>query len=64
SAADDWWACPSGEMAGWEYSRHAWKDQTSTEYHVRPGKHNLTSVDWNEYLGFAARKGWFGDISR
>ena len=63
SAADDWWACPSGEMACWEYARHVWKDQTSTEYHVRPGKHELNSVDWTEYLDFAARKGWFGQAA-
>ena len=63
SAADDWWACPSGEMAGWEYARHVWKDQTSADYHVRPGKHDINSVDWNAYLDFAARKGWFGETT-
>lgn len=63
SAADDWWACPSGEMACWEYARHVWKDQTSAEYHVRPGKHDINSVDWNAYLDFAARKGWFGETA-
>ena len=59
SAEDDSWACPSGEMAGWECSRNAWKDPTSVNYHVRPGKHDLTGTDWNAYLDFAERKGWF-----
>ena len=58
SAKDDWWACPPGEMAGWEYGRGAWKDISDCDYHVRDGGHDLTSVDWTAYLDFAARKGW------
>ena len=59
SALDDWWACPPGEMACWEYSAPAWKDRSCINYHVRPGEHELTSVAWKEYLDFAARNKWF-----
>ena len=59
SALDDWWACPPGEMACWEYASLAWKDKSSINYHIRPGKHDITSRDWKEYLDFAERKKWF-----
>lgn len=58
SADEDWWACPSGEMVGWEYSRQAWKDRANSIYHVRHGKHGIMDEDWREYLDFAKEKGW------
>jgi hypothetical protein len=64
SAIEDWWACPPGEMACWEYARPAWNDKSSITYHVRPGQHNITSVDWKEYLDFAARKNWFSSSEK
>lgn len=59
SALDDAWACPSAEMAGWECSRAAWADKSSSVYHVRPGEHEIKDSDWKEYLDFAACKKWF-----
>jgi hypothetical protein len=46
-------------MACWEYASLAWKDKSSINYHIRPGKHDITSRDWKEYLDFAERKKWF-----
>lgn len=58
SGEDDWWACPSGEMAGWELSREAWKDKTRSHYRVRRGGHFLLLSDWLDIMDFAASHGW------
>lgn len=60
SADEDWWACPPGEMAGYEYARPAWKgrDIGNVTYHIRHGQHNITAEDWTDYLDFAASRGW------
>jgi len=60
SADEDWWACPPGEMAGYEYARPAWngKPIDNVTYHIRHGKHDITSEDWTDYLDFAASRGW------
>ncbi len=55
SAADDLWADPKGERLATEA---AWPvaDLLGTPrpgYHVRPGGHDLTLVDWNHFLDFA-----------
>ena len=58
SAEGDPWAGPAGEEASCELARPAWADPTCVDYHIRPGKHNLTLVDWTAYMDFADRKGW------
>lgn len=60
SADQDWWACPSGEMAGWEYASEAWARQGrgNLTFHLRHGEHDITDEDWKEYLDFAKEKGW------
>ena len=58
SGEADEWAGPAAEKAAAERARRFWKDSTSVDYHVRPGGHNLTLVDWQAYMDFAARKGW------
>ena len=58
SAEEDAWAGPPGERAALELARPAWSDPSRTDYHVRPGPHNITPVDWTAYMDFAARHGF------
>lgn len=59
SAEDDHWACPSGEHAGLDLARPAWgKEQDKCHYHIRPGGHDITAVDWQDYMSFAKKFGW------
>ena len=58
SADGDWWACPSGEFAGWLVAANAWKNKEAVDYHVRHGIHDITLEDWNRYLDVAKRNGW------
>ena len=58
SAADDAWAGPPGEEESCRLARAAWDDPAKVDYHIRPGKHNLTLVDWTAYMDFADRQGW------
>ena len=62
SAEDDWWACPSGEMAAWELSRGQWDarqhKQNRTHYHFRRGGHDILPEDWADYMDFAASHDW------
>ena len=59
SAEDDHWACPSGEHAGLDLARPAWgKGQDRCHYHIRPGGHDITPVDWQDYMSFARKCGW------
>lgn len=61
SADGDWWACPSGELAGYEVTKQVYEAKGAAEnidYHVRHGKHDITAEDWNAYMDFAARRGW------
>ncbi len=58
SAEADGWACPPGERLATERARPAWQDPTRVLYHIRPGKHNLTLVDWKAYLDHAKANGW------
>ena len=59
-AVDDRWAGPEGEEACCRLARPAWNDPTDVDYHIRPGGHDLTLVDWTAYMDFADRKGWTG----
>ena len=59
SAEDDPWTCPSGEHAGLDLARPAWgKYADRCHYFIRPGGHDICSVDWADYMSFARRKGW------
>ena len=58
SAEEDSWAGPPGERASLELARPAWKDPSRTNYHIRPGQHEITPVDWTAYMDFAARHGF------
>ena len=59
SAEDDHWACPSAEHAGLDLARPAWgKHADRCHYFIRPGGHDIGSVDWADYMAFAKRKGW------
>lgn len=59
SAEDDHWACPSGEHAGLDLARPAWgKRRDRCHYHIRPGGHDITPVDWQDYMSFARKCGW------
>ena len=58
AADEDAWAGPEAEEACCRLARPAWSDPTDVDYHIRPGKHNLTLVDWTAYMDFAKRKGW------
>ena len=60
SAAGDRWADPKGEKMALEeackvYDLFGPKAAQKTQYHIREGKHDLTSEDWKYYLE-AARK--------
>lgn len=58
SAKDDPRAGPLGEEMCCQLARKAWIDPTDVDYHIRPGMHDLTMVDWLAYMDFADRKGW------
>ena len=58
AADEDLWAGPEAEEECCRLARPAWSDPTDVDYHIRPGKHNLTLVDWTAYMDFAKRKGW------
>ena len=58
SSKEDWWACPSGEFTGFFLARNNWQDPSRCNYHIRPGGHALTPVDWTIYMDFAAKHGW------
>ena len=59
SAEDDPWTCPSGEHAGLDLARPAWgKYADRCHYFIRPGGHDICSIDWADYMAFAKRKGW------
>ena len=58
SAADDAWAGPAGEDARCRLARADCDDPRKVHYHIRPGGHGLTLVDWTAYLDFADRQGW------
>ena len=61
SAEDDHWACPSGEHASIDLARPAWgENRGRCHYHIRPGGHDITPVDWADYMDFAERHGWRG----
>ena len=64
SAAGDDWAGPAGEKASAVEASRFWRIYGKTgfgeeiDYHIRPGIHDLTLVDWRRYLDFADRHGW------
>ncbi len=58
SGEDDDWAGPAGERIATELASAAWQDKGRVKYHVRPGGHGLTLVDWKAYLDHAAANGW------
>ncbi len=61
SADLDTWACPSGEFANFEVTKNYYYSKGAAEnvhYHLRHGEHALSLYDWNEYMDFAAARGW------
>lgn len=61
SADGDWWACPAGELAGYQLAKETFEVNKAAEnidFHIRHGGHDITPEDWNAYLDFAARRGW------
>ena len=55
SAQEDQWADPRGEFLATEAARPVYRlfGKDATGYHVRPGKHDVTEYDWEQYLKFA-----------
>lgn len=61
SADGDWWACPAGELAGYQVTKQVYEAQKAADnidYHIRHGKHDIMPEDWDAYMDFAARRGW------
>ncbi len=61
SADLDTWACPSGEFANFEVTKNYYHSKgapKNVHYHLRHGEHALSLYDWNEYMDFAASRGW------
>jgi hypothetical protein len=55
SAELDRWADPRGEFLATEAARPVYRlfGKEPIGYHVRPGKHDVTEYDWDQYLSFA-----------
>jgi len=58
SASEDLWADPTGEGLALEEAQKVYllwgrKAIEKTGRHIRPGKHDITSYDWERYLAFA-----------
>lgn len=67
SAENDEWAGPAAEKEAWLRAHDVWEAYGCPErmgYHVRPGVHRLTAVDWNHYMDFADKHMKSGNFNR